>query len=206
MVRLVASGVVGLALVIGCSSGSPGSGGGSAFKTMVDGNKPLAGLSAEDRAALCADIQSYAAGTLAPDTCRLYALNAVLESYPDYLSVGDSDLETACSAAYQKCLSSIGKEAGSPVQDGGLVMMGPSGNSDGGQIGQCESSLAAVSCETTVSAYSRCLSEEDVLYRSLPSCGQLTSKELNAVVVDGGIAVGQSASCSDLANCMLSIM
>src|SRR6185312_4233073 len=150
--RKAIRGICAIVLAMGCGSRPQGATGAASFKTSVDQSSPLVGLSAGERAVLCADIQGYETTTLVPDGCRLYALDAVVQSNLDTSALSDSDLENACSAAYEACVSSAAKQNQPTTQDGGIAGLGTTGGPDGGTIAACEAALTDSSCQGTVSA------------------------------------------------------
>ncbi len=144
----------------GSSGGSTGAG---AFTTTVGSDTKLDTLSSSQAMQLCSDFNTYAL-KLAVDSCKLFGL--VGASFSGATS--DADLQAACTASYDSCLTSDG---GTSNCDPTTVMSSPT------------------TCTATVGDLSSCLDATAALYAQIPSCGDLTAASLGAQSGgDAGIA------------------
>jgi hypothetical protein len=193
-----------LATIAGCSSpsssadGAPaGTIGDGGFLTSVSGTKTLNALSSSEKSQLCADVNTFAFGTLAPDECRGYSLESTNYAATQDGTLSNSSLQSSCSSTYDTCFASTdGGVATTPLtSDGATTAPIPV---DAGN--PCET-LFAADCSATVAELSSCYSDLARAYTALPSCDTVTRSDLAALARDGGPLSGSNetpASCAAL--------
>jgi hypothetical protein len=175
--------VITLALILS-ACGSDGGSGSATFTTSVPSATPLNMLSSSQLQTLCNDLKSFAMSSSvyadAKDAgCRLAGMIAAALSG----KTTDSDLQAACTTAYNQCKSA-------PVDSGTMTDTG------------LACTAAPPTCTATVGEVTTCLNDEfsqlGQLLKSIPSCSQLTKAYLNG---DAGIVGGSNeapASCKSL--------
>ncbi len=163
-------------VLMGCSDG--GGGGGDHFSTSVPPSTMLNALSASQQQELCGDAQRFVTG-LEPDVCKEGAvIAAALESTS---ATTDSQLQMACSTAYNQCVGA-----------------------DSGATGSCDFSNFDSTCMATVGDLAACANDDvsvlDQQAAAFPSCSSLTRQNLPAAATDGGTTTTTPASCTALMN------
>jgi hypothetical protein len=171
--------------------------GDGAFQTNVSGTKKLNSLSLSERSQLCADANTFAFGTLAPDECRGYSLESTYYAATQDGTLSDSSLQSTCSSTYDTCVASTdGGTATTPLtSDGATTAPVPV---DAGNV--CDM-LFPADCSATVAELSSCYSDLAEAYTALPACDTVTRSDLAALARDGGPLSGSNAtpaSCTAL--------
>jgi hypothetical protein len=171
-------GLLALAIVsAGCGGGGGGGGGGN-FSTTLNGNQSVGSLTPSQQTQFCGDLTRFVDSFLARECKALGLVSAEALVASSTATVANTDLQTACTLAYNDCVQS--------AADAGT------GQCDFGQID-------ASNCTSTISQISTCLddlaSAENQLNNEIPSCSGLTSQSLAAALsIDAGTA-GDPPSC-----------
>ena len=181
-------GLVALAALIGCGSSSPaggtgsggntgsggtgsggtgsgGTNGGGSFTTSVPSGTKLTGLTSGQATQLCTDFNNYSQNILAPALCTTLGILAAEFSG----ATSDADLQAACTAGYNSCLTS-----------------------DGGTTSSCTASAVMTepaACTATVGDLTTCLNSMGSGNNQVPTCSTLTAASLAALnAADAGSA------------------
>ncbi len=158
----------------GGSSGGGNSSGG-AFTTSVPSGTKVTSLTSAQGMQLCKDYDTFAAAHLST-ICKQQAIFDAL----DALGGSDAQIQAACTASYNDCLS----------PDGGENQCDPT-----------DISSNSVACTATVGDITTCFNSEYTLDSELPSCSTLTAATLLATEADGGVLNMEPAGCAALENC-----
>ncbi len=173
--------LVWLAASAGCGGGGSG---GAGFMTSVPAGTKLTALTPSQQTQLCNDVQTYFQRTLAGSLCKTDGVLAAGELlYLQSPAPTDAQLRTACTQAYDSCLS----------PDGGITMSS-----------SCNVGSEPATCQATVGDVQTCLNDTSAAYQrssaALPSCDSLTAASLQAFLAtassDGGSSSTEPLSCS----------
>jgi hypothetical protein len=156
----------------------------SSFATAVRSDAVLGSLSAGDRSRLCEDVEAHLSAlrsSLRETACKASGLLEAEVAAGENGAASDAELQAACSAAYEACVTG----------DGGRSPLA------------CDfSGVTASDCTATVTDFAACVDGFDVqlraLYAGLTSCGAVTRRTLSsALSFDCGII---PPSCAALAS------
>lgn len=190
-------GVLAIVALIGCGSGggatggsggtgtTSGSGGstgsgatsGGAFTTSVPSGTKLTSITSAQAMQFCNDYDAFANAHTAT-FCKTLAI-----SFASALvgSATDSDIQAACTATYNDCLSPDG---------GGMASCDPTGLLS-----------TPATCTATVGDATTCLNAEFTVENQLPSCSTVTGAMLAAAAADGGVLSAEPAVCTPIDAC-----
>jgi hypothetical protein len=192
--KLGFGGALVFAALMGCSSsgGSPGSGSGS-FTTSVPSGTKLSSLTPQQAMQLCTDFDNYGKNALTPDLCKLIAVESTaLTLLSSTTQPSDAMLQTACTQAYNGCLTG----------DGGLTT-----------TSSCDPSSFTgepSTCTATVGDLTMCanadLTTTNQELAQLPSCSSVTAANLVSALAtlaaEADAGTSTSATCTALeSNC-----
>jgi hypothetical protein len=153
-------------------TGSGGTNGAGAFTTSVPSGTKLTGLTTGQATQLCADFNTYAQKTLAPALCTtLGILSAEFSG-----ATSDADLQAACTAGYNSCLTS-----------------------DGGTTSGCTASTVMTepaACTATVGDLTTCANAMGDANNQIPSCSTLTAASLAALNAADAGSTSSPPSCA----------
>jgi hypothetical protein len=176
--------LVTIAALVGCGSG----GGGGTFTTSVPAGTKLTSLTSAQATQLCTDLGSYEQKGLSTDLCKFIGIEAALavEALSSQQPT-NADLQTACTQAYDGCLS-------------------PDGGTSSSSCGPSTFTAEPSTCTATVGDLQACASDETTQYNqvfgALPSCSALTTANLTSALAsvsgDGGSGPPPPASCAKL--------
>jgi hypothetical protein len=167
-----------MAAAAGCGGGS-----GPTFMTSVPAGTKLTALTAAQQTQLCNDLESFTQQALTATLCKTAGVGAaedilVLQGQ----SATDADLRTACTQAYDSCVSPDG---------GGTTTL------------TCNVGSEPSTCQATVGDLQTCLNDESSalqhLSASVPSCSSLTVASLQAFLSSS--SSGSSGNSMEPASC-----
>ncbi len=166
------------------TGGSGNNGGGAPFSTSVPAGTKLTSLSQTQAQQLCNDLDSYTSRTLAPALCKELGIeSAVFAAAFATTPPSDSDLQAACTQAYNACLH----------PDGGTTTTNCDPTSLTGEPS---------TCQATVGDLTTCANDQGAAFQqasaSIPSCATLTAASLAAFAsADAGTSgPAEPASCA----------
>jgi hypothetical protein len=173
-------------------SGSGGSSGG--FTTSVPAGTKLTSLTSQQATQLCTDINNYGTNALAPDLCKLIAIESTALTLLSSSTAQPSNamLQAACTQAYDACLSG----------DGGLTT---TSNCDPSTFTSEPSTCTATVGDLTMCANADLTTTNQELAQ-LPSCSSVTATNLVSALAtleaEADAGTSTSATCTALeSNC-----
>jgi hypothetical protein len=178
----------GMVLVAGCGGSSSGSG--SGFQSSAPANTPLDMLSAAQAMQLCMTSLAYIKTQVTSEIdskdfqCRTTGILAAAIESSSTAGTTNAQLQTACTQAYNACLSA--------PADGGV-----NGGLDAGTgTDNCSTAMSDLAnCTATVGQYTSCVNGTvSAIQTAFPPCNQLTMATITALLSDGG---SSSASGTD---------
>ena len=179
-----------IAALVGCGGNSSGGG----FTTSVPSGTKLTSLTPQQAMQLCTDFNASTTDTLAPDLCKLLAIEvtALSLSFSSTGQPSDAMLQMACTQSYNDCLSGDGGFTSTSSCDPSTFTAQPS------------------TCTATVGDLTMCANADLATAKQelagLPSCSSVTAANLSSALAtlaaNADAGTSMSATCTALeSNC-----
>jgi hypothetical protein len=175
---------LGCLLVVAGLAGCGGGGSSGTFTTSVPSSTKLTDLTPSQSTQLCNDLITFDEKSVDTEICKIAGLLAAeAVGATGTTAPTNAQLQTACTQAYNECLST----------DGGVATPG-----------SCDSSTLNVSstCTATVGDLQTCAGDEQAVvkqfYGALPSCSSLTTANLSTALasINSDAGLMDPVSCS----------